>query len=721
MISLETAQALPPPAAPLYERLAFFIPLPTSTLDTVVLILILFITIGWHTRQWTWDKPNPYNHLWYERPQQQDAGARAREQKSRNIADALAAAGKSVVIFWGSQSGTAERFANRLGRDLRLRLRLESIVADLSDYDAESIAGLSEEHIAIFLLATYGEGDPPDNTAGLWGWLKKPGAPLSSMRYILFGLGNSNYVHYNRVVDFVDSALACAGAERLVDVGKADDAQGQTEEQFLSWKEDIVGVLKQRLGLEEVEREEEPRFSVLEDTSLDLQDLNLGEPTQQAHGHGRTLLYSPTKPLPLKAAKELFKDAKGRSCLHLELDLSKHPEVAYKTGDHLGIWPVNPDQEVDRLVDALGLEDRRHTPLLIKSDDPSVKVGVPSPTTVDALFRYYLEICGPVSCDTVRSLVPLAPTPAAKEFFQRLANDARKYAEFAARNHLTLGKLLELGSTADVSASSWAPRLTMAHILDLLPRTQPRYYSISSSSVTDPRSAHLTVLVAPTALPESADTIPGLTTSYLHSLSQSRFQLVDSLQQRAGQPSFQLSGPSDSLGDGKVFAFTRQSKFKLPTQSACPLIMVAAGTGIAPFRAFLQQRCRLNEIGREVGEMLLFFGCQHPDRDFIYSNALDAMQRKLGGKLRIVTAFSRMSAGSKVYVQHKIAENGDEITRMLESGAYLYICGRSSMAREVGIAVRSTWHDHGDKDRPDAEEWVNSLKRTHRWQEDVWG
>ncbi|KAI9661865.1 MAG: hypothetical protein M1821_009104 [Bathelium mastoideum] len=695
---------------------------PASTTDTITLIILLCLSVVWHTRRWTWDKPNPYSYVWYERPQMKDGGGSACEKQSRDIAESLVRAGKRIVIFWGSQSGTSERLAYRLGRDLRLRLGLESLTVDLSDYDAETIARLSNDHIAIFLLSTYGEGDPSDNAVGLWDWLKKLDVPLHSLNYLLFGLGNSNYVHYNRVADVVHSALENAGAQQLLDIGRADDAHGATDEHFLRWKEDVICFLKQRLNLEEVEQEETPTFSITEIESSNTQAVNLGQPVaSQIRSIGRSALCSPTKPLPVVAARELFDDSQGRNCLHLEVNLSEHPEIVYKTGDHLGVWPMNPDREIDRLVNTLALMDTRHTPISITSDDPSVKIDIPSPTTPDALFRHYLEICGAVPRDTVQNLVALAPTPTAKAFLHSLAKDRPNYARLAARKYLTLGRILELASAADGSNKAWAPKLTLAHVLDVLPRTQPRYYSISSSSVTSPRLAHLTLLVAPTVLTELDETIPGLTTTYLQNLTRSRLQLQNKDQSKGSELSFQMDGPANLLAGGKIFAFTRRSKFKLPTQSTTALIMVAAGTGIAPFRAFLYERCRLKEMGREVGDMILFFGCQHPNRDFIYRDELIELERKLEGRLHIMIAFSRVVSGTKVYVQHKLCEHGDEVTKMLDDGASLYICGRSSMAREVTVAARSAFSKHRKTSAEEAEEYVNRLKRTHRWQEDVWG
>ena len=130
-----------------------------------------------------------------------------------------------------------------------------------------------------------------------------------------------------------------------------------------------------------------------------------------------------------------------------------------------------------------------------------------------------------------------------------------------------------------------------------------------------------------------------------------------------------FKGPFSALGGGKLFAHIRKSKFKLPTLASCPLITAAAGTGLAPFRAFITERVRLKVMGKPVGEMLIFFGCRHPDEDFIYRAEIEEMERALDGRLCIVTVFSRVNRAKKVYVQDRVQETDAEVLRLLSEGA----------------------------------------------------
>lgn len=618
---------------------------------------------------------------------------------------------KQAVVFWGSQSGTGEGFANRLVRELAQRFHLNAMAADLSDFDAESIALIPKSKVVVFILSTYGEGDPSDNASQFWDWATKlkDTTLLPHLRYAAFGLGNSNYQYYNRVVDLVHQSLSKAGASALMPVGKADDAQGSTEEDFFAWKDELYSFCRRELHLEEQPLRYEPAIEAVHDESLDIIDLFHGEPMAHKTSSGETAIGS----VKVLRSYELFTSA-SRNCLHLDIDLTGRPEWTYKTGDHMAIYPINPDEEVERLLRALGLSERRDVPLSFRSLDPAAGLPVPSPTTLTALFRYYVEICAAVSRETLSSLVEFAPSERAKKFLADLYRSKEAYSDFLAREHVTLGRLLELAAGDDETVWSGVP---LSYLVETLPRTRPRYYSISSSSVLSPRVAAVTALVSNTDLP-SGTAIPGLTTNYLLGLSDA---LNANPRAHPQSLSYQLTGPSSALSGSQVFAQLRRSTFKLPALASTPLIMAAAGTGMAPFRAFIGERLRLKSMGRKIGEMVLFFGCRHPDEDYIYRDELEGMLAESEGKLRIVTAFSRVEGQEKMYVQDKMKEEEEDVLRLLKDDATLYICGRASMAREIGKTLSGMMAEKKEFSPSQAADWASGMKRGRKWQEDVWG
>ncbi|KAG9546032.1 hypothetical protein KCV01_g24415, partial [Aureobasidium melanogenum] len=185
---------------------------------------------------------------------------------------------------------------------------------------------------------------------------------------------------------------------------------------------------------------------------------------------------------------------------------------------------------------------------------------------------------------------------------------------------------------------------------------------------------------------------------------------------------YPLNGPQDVLAGGRIHAHVRKSTFKLPALASHPIVMVAAGTGIAPFRAFLLERARMQSIGRDCGPMYLFFGCRNQNQDYLYSSELASLQSQFGDLFTLVTAFSRPDEGKGVYVQHRIAEYAEDVCNLLTEGnANFYICGSAGMAREVldtvgkELGTRMKWSED------EVKEFADKQKKFKRWQQDVWG
>lgn len=342
---------------------------PRTLADYAAISVISLVGATFLTRGVVWDQPDPYRKLLFERPQSKNGETAAANirKASRNIAQILDDTGKQVVIFWGSQSGTAEGFAHRLRRELHNRFGQEAIAADLSDYDPETISLIPDSKLVIFILSTYGEGDPSDNTIEFWDWITKTGnTSLANLRYVAFGLGNSNYKFYNRVVDVVVAQLDRFEAKSLMPVGKANDSEGTTVEDFLTWKSELCQTLTAKLGFQERQAGYFPALVVEEDQSLEPIDIHQGEPWSQYRHAKSSAQNSLVRSLRVLRTRELF-NASSRHCLHMEFDLSETPNLIYKTGDHLGIWAMNPDCEVNRLLRVLGLSERKAIPLSIRA------------------------------------------------------------------------------------------------------------------------------------------------------------------------------------------------------------------------------------------------------------------------------------------------------------------------------------------------------------------
>ncbi|KAK7715784.1 hypothetical protein SLS57_006789 [Botryosphaeria dothidea] len=690
-----------------------------DTLDIVVLAVILAGTVAYFTKGTYWAKPtDPYaNSLAHAN------GAKA--GKSRNIIEKMEETGKNCVVFYGSQTGTAEDYASRLSKEGASRFGLKTMVADLEDYDFENLDTFPDDKVAIFVLATYGEGEPTDNAVEFYEFVTSEDSsysegatpadqPLKNLKYVAFGLGNNTYEHYNSMVRNVDKALTKLGATRIGAAGEGDDGAGTMEEDFLAWKEPMWAALTEAMQLEEREAVYEPVFDVEEKLELNVQDntVYLGEPNKN-HLEGQSKgPYNAHNPYiaPIAESRELFTSGE-RNCLHLEVDISGS-NLTYTTGDHIAVWPTNPGKEVDRFLQILGLAEKRDSVINVKGTDPTAKVPFPTPTTYDAVVRYHMEICAPVSRQFVSSLAQFAPNETIKAEMAKMGGDKDYFQETVAALNLNIAQLLEIQSKGE----KW-DKVPFSIMIESLHKIQPRYYSISSSSLLQKDKISITAVVESVEKPGAPHIVKGVTTNYLLALKQKQHGIAEPDPHGLN---YALNGPRNKYDGIHVPVHVRHSNFKLPSDPSKPVIMVGPGTGAAPFRGFVQERAAQARAGENVGKTVLFFGCRRRDEDFLYQEEWEQYKKDLGDKFEMHTAFSR-EGPNKVYVQHKIQENAELINQLLEQKAYFYVCGdAANMARAVNELLGQIIAKQRDLPISKGEEIVKSMRASNQYQEDVW-
>lgn len=609
-----------------------------DTLDIVVLAIILVGTVAYFTKGTYWAKPNdPYaNSL---------ANANgAKAGKSRNVLEKMDETGKNCVVFYGSQTGTAEDYASRLAKEGASRFGLKTMVADLEDYDYENLDVFPEDKVAIFVLATYGEGEPTDNAVEFYEFITSEDSafseggspddqPLKNLKYVAFGLGNNTYEHYNSMVRNVDKALQKLGASRIGAAGEGDDGAGTMEEDFLAWKEPMWAALTEAMQLEEREAVYEPVFDVEEKLEMNAQEdtVYLGEPNKN-HLEGQSKgPYNAHNPYiaPIAESRELFTSGE-RNCLHLEVDVSGS-NLSYTTGDHIAVWPTNAGKEVDRFLQILGLAEKRDTVISVKGADPTAKVPFPSPTTYDAVVRYHMEICAPVSRQFVSSLAPFAPNDTIKAEMAKMGGDKDYFQEKVSSLNLNIAQLLELQSNGE----QWS-KVPFSIMIEGLHKIQPRYYSISSSSLVQKDKISITAVVESIEKPGAPHIVKGVTTNYLLALKQKQHGVADPDPHGLN---YALTGPRNKYDGIHVPVHVRHSNFKLPSDPSKPIIMVGPGTGAAPFRGFVQERAAQARAGENVGKTVLFFGCRRRDEDFLYKEEWEVSRNRLKLDCRLANKF----------------------------------------------------------------------------------
>lgn len=594
-----------------------------DALDLIVLAVLLAATLAYFTKGTYWGIPkDPYAGSY-------STANGAKAAKTRNILEKMDETVKNCVVFYGSQTGTAEDYASRLAKEGSSRFGLKTMIADLEDYDYENLDTFPDDKVAMFVLATYGEGEPTDNAVEFYEFItgdsvsfsggggEEEEKPLSNLKFVAFGLGNNTYEHYNSMVRRVNIALTKFGAVRIGEAGEGDDGAGTMEEDFLAWKEPMWAELAEKVGLEEREAVYEPIFGVTEreDMSPESHEVYLGEPNK-SHLEGASKgPYNAHNPYiaPIAESREIF-TVKDRNCLHMEIDISGS-NLSYQTGDHVAVWPTNAGKEVDRFLNVFGLSEKRDRVISVKALDPTARVPFPTPTTYDAAVRYHMEICGPVSRQFVSSLAGFAPDEVSKAEMTRLGSDKDYFLEKVSSQYLNIAQVLE--NVKNQTAWSNVPFSIM---IEGIHKIQPRYYSISSSSLVQKDKISITAVVEEVRIAGAEHVIKGVTTNYLLALKQKQH----------GDPhpdphglTYNITGPRNKYDGIHVPVHVRHSNFKLPSDPSKPIIMVGPGSGVAPFRGFIQERAAQAKAGEKVGKTILFYGCRRASEDFLYKDEWD--------------------------------------------------------------------------------------------------
>lgn len=303
-------------------------------------------------------------------------------------------------------------------------------------------------------------------------------------------------------------------------------------------------------------------------------------------------------PAPIVASRELFQVGGDRNCVHVELSI-EGSGITYQHGDHVGIWPSNPEVEVNRLLHALGLWDKRDAVIGIESLDPALaKVPFPVPTTYITVLRNYIDISAVTGRQILGNLARFSPSPDAEAFLKSLNTNKEQYGEVVANGCLKLGEVLQLAAGNDLKAVPSAANTTawpipFDVIVSAIPRLQPRYYSISSSPKLNPTSIHVTAVVLKYQSVASSHVqskwVYGVGSNFLLNLKYAANGEEAPLVTSAGSnepanasvPTYAIEGPRGAYKQDVIYkspVHVRRSTFRLPTNPKSPVIMIGPGT-----------------------------------------------------------------------------------------------------------------------------------------------
>ena len=381
-------------------------------------------------------------------------------------------------------------------------------------------------------------------------------------------------------------------------------------------------------------------------------------------------LYGKDHPFPARLTENRLLNRLGshKETRHCVVDISGS-DLTYKAGDSLGVFASNRSSEVDALLEMLGATGSEPvSPVMLK---------LPAPIPLRDALTDRLALAKPT-----RKMVE---TIAAKA-----TNDAEKSqlaTLLAPEGKDQLAGWLEDREFIDLLAEFPSAKLTPQELVDHMRKLMPRLYSIASSPKLFPTEIHLTIAVV-------------------------RYQTNQ--RERVGVATTFLADRAEP-GKTPVPVFVSHSHFGVPEDPARDIIMVGPGTGVAPFRAFLQERVATKAPGRNW----LFFGDQHRATDYLYEEDWNAWLAA-GALQRADLAFSRDQI-LKVYVQDRMRENAAELWGWLKGGANFYVCGDAKrMAKDVDVALHQIIAEQGGLDAAQAADYVKQMKKDKRYQRDVY-
>lgn len=554
-----------------------------------------------------------------------------------------------LSILYGSNTGTCQALAQKLAAQCAQR----GFKAEVKTLDSV-IGQVPNKTPTVVITASY-EGLPTDDATQFVAWLqsldeKQGGTACEGVKYAVFGCGHSDWAStYQHIPKLIDELLLNSGAERITERGISDVSKQDTFGAFDTWTSgQLWPALESRLGVSQSPASNDPAIPMLDFEVLPQERAgHLQQNVQWANVVDTRVLTAPEEP----------------EKRHIEIELPSG--VTYNAGDYLAVLPLNPKEYIKKVMLHF------HLPwdgMITIRERPGTSLPVGKPIAIFDLLQGYVEISQPATKQDIEILVSVCDNEGVKKTLSSYLAPSVFASEIIEKRITILDLLME---------HTTAIPLAFGTYLSLLPPMRTRHYSISSSPLASPHSVTLTygVIDAPAWYqPDAKDPAK-------NEVQQLRFLGVASSYMR-----------SLTAGDQVLVSVRSTNKyFHLPADPGkTPIVMLANGSGLAPFRGFVQERATLiHEGGKQLAPAVLFVGCRCAAKDQLYADEFNTWAKM--GAVDVRWVFSRDSAAQEGcrYVQDRFSKDHDEIGKLWESGARFYICGSKSLAEGVGAVTKT--------------------------------
>ena len=589
----------------------------------------------------------------------------------------------SLAILFGSQTGNAEELAENT-KKIADKAGLDSQIFDMDGFGAENL--VAHKRILI-ITSTWGEGEMPDNAEELWGSVCDLNPQLSGVNFSVCAIGDTSYDEFCQAGIDWDNKLLELGAARTVEIQLCDV---DFEPEWQQWVDKVIPAMAAlEIPLESEQEVAEPQ--VVDDVKKEVSKVDAKSE------------WSAKNPYFTQITENYILNGEGsrKETRHIVFALGDSG-LDYKVGDALGVMSENPPHIVEEILDIQGWD--RNQSVNTHNGERDLYTALKKDFEVHMANKKFVQsLAGKVVSSGMKiSLKIVARSRSSQDWetsetsatppglaVSKASDDPAAKVEALLGDEKAIEDYLWTRDYVDIMRE-FGVKYTPEEFLDLVGRLKPRLYSIASSHDAHPGFVELTVGIV-------------------------RFEYHN--RARGGLCTQYMADEIDTTGNPIGVFMSPTKSFILPEDKDIDIIMVGPGTGIAPFRAFMEQRVFDGGKGRNW----LFFGDQSSKTEFYYKEQIEGWMDS-GDLYKFTTAWSR-DQEEKIYVQHRLKEHGAEIWEWFENGAYFYICGdKTYMAKDVHRALIEIAMEHGGMSEDDATFFIGTtmMKDQKRYLRDVY-
>ena len=580
-------------------------------------------------------------------------------------AGAAGAAGDAfeLTILYGSETNHSQELAYSLMQEAEAR----GCAVTVNELDEMPVAELASKKHVVVLCSTCGNGEMPKNARQFYAELQQehPADLLREVRMWVFGLGDSSFANYNVAAKRLHARFEALGGQMAV-MGMGND---QDPERYMTGWESWLPTFWDATGVKEVEV-----------VGIPTPNYAVEKKDASTHVSRRRILPGDAQLLPLVKKVRLTPMDYERNIMHLRFDLDK-TDIRYNVGDSLAIYPKNTEATVAAFCEYVQMD--AETIVQIASANDRLADKFPRLTTVGKIAAEVLDLTGRPNRKLYKMMSYFAEGEE-KETLLALSRGEGAFLTTVAEETLNVLEVLQ----------RFQCRVDLAHLLEVVPAIKPRLYSIASSQKAMPDALELCIVVNTWTNSKGVEKT-GLCTGYLDSLDLS-------------------NGPvqvAASVQDGALF---------MPADSQAPMILAGLGTGIAPFRAFVEEKGVQKHSGLPIGDVAFLMGLRYRQKEYLFQEEFEGLEKE-GVISHLLPAFSR-DQEKKVYIQHKVDENMQEMCDILvEKKGYFFYCGPAgNVPAAIERSILKAFVAVYNKSQEEAVAMLNAIKDEGRYVVEAW-